>query len=442
MHAVEMQMQARPAPVEEFKEKPQLEQAKKTDAEPAENGDSFLAMIKKMIAAGKEGSEAENGLGDKAVEKEAGVQDKTGTKDKSENSLSEANALKDGKANRQAKTDDLSKRVTHFEETQDSKNLRSNFADDKKMLNLLLQETEDAVEIKNLLPEDVKESENNLLFSDNKDLKDSLDSKKLKKKDDLEAKNESLATAQNSAKLNKKINKQKSEEAIQTEAKKPVTKSTKPVISVEDLRNPQMQADATVHKAGSETRVETENSVDMVIDFRGKADTLAGDKQAGAPFAQNASKSNASFQSMLAQEIREQAADFVQAGKIVLRNNNAGEIRLQLRPENLGAVRIKLELAEGRKVNGTVTVSTKEAYEAFKEGLDSLAEEFEKNGFDTANFNLNWQGNSSSQQGFGEGSFDNFVLQTNTENLRQTEKTADNLSAYNFVYGESVDILV
>ncbi len=328
--------------------------------------------------------------------------------------------------------------------------------DDEKMLNLLNKETDDELQIKEILPEDMQDSDQILLFSNNEnlaDIKENLNSKQLKNKDEVKSENEALATKTTEgilAKLSKK-NKTKKTDSIQEKmepAKKATTKPNKPIISVEDMRsqlNPEMRGDNTVHKAGSEARVETENSVDMIIDFRGKADVsaLQGDK-ASSQFSQASGKSNQTFQSLLAQEIRENAADFVQAGKILLKDNNAGEIRLQLRPENLGAVKIKLELSDGKKISGTVTVATKEAFEAFEKNLDSLKKEFEENGFDTANFNLNWQGDSSNGQELAEdfNELGGFAYQSDVESLRQAEKVADNVNAYSLSYGEAVNILV
>ena len=206
---------------------------------------------------------------------------------------------------------------------------------------------------------------------------------------------------------------------------------------------PSAQADAAIHTTASESRVETDNSVDMVIDFSGKAQNASqGGELQNTQTGNEAQKTNQTFSAMLTQEIRDAAADFVQAGKIVLRDNNAGEIRLHLRPENLGAVKINLELSEGKRVTGTVTVASKEAYEAFEKNLDNLAEEFKQNGFEFAEFNLDWSG-TSSQEGFAENfeSFAGFAYKNQEQDLRQLEKTADNLSTYSYVYGSTVDLL-
>ena len=301
-------------------------------------------------------------------------------------------------------------------------------------------------EIKDFLPQDVKEDETISLLSDEALKKlDKADKKKTQSLDEEKAAQAGklgLLSKADKKDLSKKLSSQ-TEAAQENLNKKPISK-TKPKISVEDLRSmPSAQADAAIHTTASESRVETDNSVDMVIDFSGKAQNVSqgGDIQS-TQTGNEAQKTNQTFSAMLTQEIRDAAADFVQAGKIVLRDNNAGEIRLHLRPENLGAVKINLELSEGKRVTGTVTVASKEAYEAFEKNLDNLAEEFKQNGFEFAEFNLDWSG-TSSQEGFAENfeSFAGFAYKNQEQDLRQLEKTADNLSTYSYVYGSTVDLL-
>ena len=71
-----------------------------------------------------------------------------------------------------------------------------------------------------------------------------------------------------------------------------------------------------------------------------------------------------------------------------------------------------------------------------------MAEEFKQNGFEFAEFNLDWSG-TSSQEGFAENfeSFAGFAYKNQEQDLRQLEKTADNLSTYSYVYGSTVDLL-
>lgn len=100
----------------------------------------------------------------------------------------------------------------------------------------------------------------------------------------------------------------------------------------------------------------------------------------------------ASFAERLAAELRDSVPELVRAGQIVLRNGGEGTIRLALQPEALGAVRIHLEMSGDKKIAGKITVSSREAWDAFTESMDSLVAAFAEEGFDSAGFDLSWSG--------------------------------------------------
>ncbi len=456
MQALDVRMQA--LPVQE-PERKASEDLKRADAEPVRNGDSFLAMIKKMIAAAKDGSKEtdeaqfkdarlrEDKIRDLSLQKETGRQNTELSSEDHKSKKIDAENLLNSKEAYLKEAKDLTKKPkneTHklHSENLDTQKVQKNMPELE--LKILNEDFND--EIKDFLPQDIKEDETISLFSDEALKKfEKTEKKKAQSFDDEKTEQAGklgLLSKADKKDLSKKISPQS--EAVQENlSKKPVSKP-KPKISVEDLRSmPSAQADAAIHTTASESRVETDNSVDMVIDFSGKAQNASqgGDLQ-NTQNGNEAQKTSQTFSAMLTQEIRDAAADFVQAGKIVLRDNNAGEIRLHLRPENLGAVKINLELSEGKRVTGTVTVASKEAYEAFEKNLDNLAKEFKENGFEFAEFNLNWSG-FSGQEGFAENfeSFSGFAYKNQEQDLRQLEKTADNLSTYSYVYGSTVDLL-
>ena len=456
MQALDVRMQALPVKEPEREDSGDI---KRADAEPVRNGDSFLAMIKKMIAAAKDGSKEtdearfedarlrEAEIRDLSLQKEAGRQNTELSSEDHKSKKTDAEKLLNSKEAYLKEAKDLTKKPKS-----ETRKLHSENLDTQKVqknmpeleLKILNEDFND--EIKDFLPQDVKEEETIYLLSDEALKKlDKADKKKTQSLDEEKAAQAGklgLLSKADKKDLSKKLSSQ-TEAAQENLNKKPVSKS-KLKISVEDLRSmPSAQADAAIHTTASESRVETDNSVDMVIDFSGKAQNASqGGELQNTQTGNEAQKTNQTFSAMLTQEIRDAAADFVQAGKIVLRDNNAGEIRLHLRPENLGAVKINLELSEGKRVTGTVTVASKEAYEAFEKNLDNLAEEFKQNGFEFAEFNLDWSG-TSSQEGFAENfeSFAGFAYKNQEQDLRQLEKTADNLSTYSYVYGSTVDLL-
>ena len=95
-----------------------------------------------------------------------------------------------------------------------------------------------------------------------------------------------------------------------------------------------------------------------------------------------------SFQDALAREIREGAgADIVRHASLVLKDGGEGLIRLNLKPESLGAVKIRLEMADN-KIAGSIVVESEEALKAFEKEIRSLEQAFVDGGFDGASLEL------------------------------------------------------
>ncbi|MEL5721712.1 MAG: flagellar hook-length control protein FliK [Treponemataceae bacterium] len=169
---------------------------------------------------------------------------------------------------------------------------------------------------------------------------------------------------------------------------------------VEDFRSakklPQAEnlvSDTGTHSTNGErvsTEGESSNQLNLGLSFGEKAgevsNSLAGEKASGK------TGETMSFSQVLAEQLYQANEDLVQAGKIILRNNNEGTIRLNLYPENLGKVKIFLEMHTGKKLSGKITVDTKETLSAFQENLSDLVASFEESGFEMAGFELSWSG--------------------------------------------------
>lgn len=130
----------------------------------------------------------------------------------------------------------------------------------------------------------------------------------------------------------------------------------------------------------------------ITMEFAGKVNeniTSSSSQAAGA--------SGSTFQTMLSSSVQENAGEIVKAGNVVLKDNNQGSINLILKPEALGNVKISLNLND-KVISGQISVQSREAFEAFRENLESLKQAFAQSGFETGTFDLNF-----SQQSFAQG---------------------------------------
>jgi flagellar hook-length control protein FliK len=99
-------------------------------------------------------------------------------------------------------------------------------------------------------------------------------------------------------------------------------------------------------------------------------------------------KASQSLENMLARELHQNFNnDIVRHASVALRDGNEGTIRLALKPESLGNVKIHLELAEN-KIIGHIVVESEEALRAFEREISSLEKAFRDSGFDAANLEM------------------------------------------------------
>jgi flagellar hook-length control protein FliK len=75
--------------------------------------------------------------------------------------------------------------------------------------------------------------------------------------------------------------------------------------------------------------------------------------------------------------------ELVQSAHLVLKDGDAGTIRLHLKPESLGGVKIELKLADNC-ISGKIVVESDEAKSAFERNMASLNDAFKHSGFESA----------------------------------------------------------
>jgi flagellar hook-length control protein FliK len=107
------------------------------------------------------------------------------------------------------------------------------------------------------------------------------------------------------------------------------------------------------------------------------------------------------FTESLATRLRDGAADIVRSAQVVLRDGDAGIIRLRLEPESLGGVKIELKMAE-KQISGKIVVESDIAGEAFRASLDALRDAFAESGFETTSLEVEVRNGMASGSGGGE----------------------------------------
>jgi len=113
-------------------------------------------------------------------------------------------------------------------------------------------------------------------------------------------------------------------------------------------------------------------------------------------------KAGQAFEDILARELHQNLNnDIVRHASVVLRDSSEGTIRLALKPESLGNVKIRLEMAEN-KITGHITVESEEALRAFEREITSLEKAFVESGFEGANLEMSLAGNGGGAEQWQE----------------------------------------
>ena len=167
-------------------------------------------------------------------------------------------------------------------------------------------------------------------------------------------------------------------------------------ISVVDLRTATAETDSAEKLVGKVTEQSlVEGNVVTPTGNPGEVTMNLGAKSS-VPATMEGTKGS-QFYSMLTTEIQNSAEEFVKNGSIILRDGNAGTINLILHTEELGNVKISLELHD-KMISAQIKVASEEAYQAFKDSIASLKQAFAESGFDTGSFDLSWAGQGQQQQ--------------------------------------------
>ena len=148
-------------------------------------------------------------------------------------------------------------------------------------------------------------------------------------------------------------------------------------------------------------QVSPDSNPDQGVDAEIVVELKGGGSGKDEPGLVKENRNAQSFQDLLARELRDGLnTDIVRHASLVLRENGEGLIKLSLRPESLGNIKIRLEMADN-KVTGHIILETDEALKAFEKEIRSLEQAFKDSGFDSANLEMalsSDQGNNGAGQ--------------------------------------------
>jgi hypothetical protein len=124
-----------------------------------------------------------------------------------------------------------------------------------------------------------------------------------------------------------------------------------------------------------------------------------GGRNTGEGLSAGTSAPARAFEEILAGELRGGLGDdIVRQASIVLKDGGAGLIRLTLKPESLGNVKIRLEMAEN-KIAGRIIVESNEALRAFEREMQSLEQAFKDSGFNGASIEMSVSSDNGGNHG-------------------------------------------
>jgi flagellar hook-length control protein FliK len=164
-------------------------------------------------------------------------------------------------------------------------------------------------------------------------------------------------------------------------------RAERPIIEIRDFRTGEIRPNNMPEAFNSTnttlSRVERAIVVEIPIDL-----SLSETRELGGKTGEGSTSRNTMFQEALSQQLRENlGSDIVRQATIIARNGGEGTILLSLKPETLGNVKIRLEMAEN-KITGHIIVESSEALRAFERELPVLQKAFQDSGFSETSLDM------------------------------------------------------
>lgn len=212
-----------------------------------------------------------------------------------------------------------------------------------------------------------------------------------------------------SSDLFKTVSDEKKKSASKKNNIKTDSKSSKAKISVLDLRQTESknsklkqaelkaESDGQKNSVGSSEQLRSDNAEDakpIVIELTHVKDNFSSESK---------TLTTASSSALMKQLEENVNSKIVKQSSIILKDGGSGEIKLILKPEQLGSVRIRLNLTDNR-ITGQIIVDSSAVKDIFEQNLQNLERAFKENGFDTAALNVSVGGDHSGDREREQGS--------------------------------------
>ena len=182
------------------------------------------------------------------------------------------------------------------------------------------------------------------------------------------------------------------------------------IIDIRDFRT----ASAREVSASSEQTAEMETKPsDPAQEAAPRLVRFSGEHMANSRPSAAAGRSESPFSAYVREQL---GSEVVKQTGIILKNGNRGEIRLVLKPEHLGRVRMRVELDHNR-LSGKIFVDSSFVKESFEQGLEELYRAFRSNGYETGTFEVLVDGRNE-----GNGAGDKRKDGLNAKTLKQLDE--------------------
>jgi flagellar hook-length control protein FliK len=132
---------------------------------------------------------------------------------------------------------------------------------------------------------------------------------------------------------------------------------------------------------------------EFAVELRPVGERVFAGENRGAETPAVVESGSGGFADLLAEQLAgDLSPNIVKQAAILLRDGGEGTIRLSLKPETLGKVKIHLEMAEN-KISGHIVVDSEEALRAFEKEIHTLEQAFRDSGFTDTSLDTALSGN-------------------------------------------------